>query len=759
MLSGLLPTNHYNTYSSFISPTPMNKPYILLLAAFAVWSFGIPELRAQNPEWVVYSDTKHIISIAQEGDFLWIASYGGITKLNRHTLESTLLTGPYVGLSDIMTIAVQSNGRKWVGTQVHDVLLLDNDNIEIFNAQNSPTKFPYPVVHGTDVWFRKSTDTLIRYDGENWHTIDVSDVTEGGDHINSLYASNNTLWAGSFSTEGGSNGDCRAIYRLDNDEWTSVPLPAGNNLSSIYPVAFYRGTLWCIVVKRTSNIGLMTYNGTNWTEVPDITSSSMTIDSTGRAWIPGSNNNIIQYEGVSTQSLDLADTPLNGVHINNMFTDSDGIIWIGTDKNGLFQYKNNRWTEVVLSTVDMPAYTPSPSHSWDASLSSITVDTDQSLWLNYGTNIETHVRGEAGRINSLPFGSEYASDQFCGVDKKGNRWIASSYGLWRRFNGSWEKLTEEKFKSLYIDRADNLWLGTDQGVTRYNNGEWTYYTLDNSDFYSSCIAMTESKDGTLWAATPDNLLTFDGTTWTAVETQYPEELFGGVFLDQMQAMITDSSGLLWMLPRYGQKVFTFDGATWTEYNTENAPFTEASFPCILTDRTGNIWIVAIDIVTGKAHNKLFRVDHATREWTVFTPENSPLPYEPISCMAVDSSNNLWIGMVMPHKLVGYRAGGILVDVSESNIVHTSTIAMQNFPNPATSYSTLRYTVPPPTGVASVHIQLFNSLGVPVRTLEQSSKTPGEYTLDVDTAPLTSGIYYYRIQIGDHIQNQQLIVVK
>lgn len=742
----------------------MYKIYLLLIAAFVAWNFGISELPAQKPEWVIYPDMKTITDIAQEDNFLWITSNSGVAKLNRHTLESTLITKANAGLPDhnIWTIAIQPNGKKWFSTQFHGLILLDNNEWTVFTSENSPIIVSYPVVQGNNVWLRGNNDTLIHYDGQNWEVVDISTVTEGADKIGFPYGTNSSLWVGISSLSGDTNSVGTAVYHLSNGTWSSIPLPSGMSITTISPVASRNGALWFNGADKEIGQVLMRYDGA-WTTLPmkdiglAVKAYLLTIDSTGRLWLPTAENVIAQYDGTTWQTLDLTNTPLNSANITSMFTDSDGIIWVGTERKGLFQYNNNLWSPVKLTSIELPPYIPSFSMHTGDWLSSIVVDTDQSLWLNYGTNIETHVNGETGRIDSLPFGGMY-TEQYSAMDQMGNRWIASVYGLWRRSHASWEKVSDEMFSSLYIDRSNNLWLGTDDGVARYNNNQWTYYTIDNSDFYSKCTAVTEDKNGTLWAVTANELLTFDGNTWTELDTQYPPNLFGdGSY--RAKAMIADSTGLLWFIPEYKQKVFTFDGTTWTEYNAENAPLAGEYCATILADRTGNVWIGAVDVVMGHGYSKLIRIDYATKEWTTFTPNNSPLQYETISCMAVDSSNNLWIGMVAPHKLIGYRNGGVLVDVEDQHNISVQPFDLRSFPNPTASHTTLRYSVPPSAGSAPVRIQLYNSLGLPIATLEDARKNPGEYTLDVDVATLATGTYYYRLQIGSSVQTQQLVVVK
>ena len=311
----------------------MYKIYVLLIAALAAWNFGIPELRAQQSEWVIYPDMKTITDIAQEGDFLWITSTGGVAKLNRHTLESTLLTKANAGLPDhnIWTIAIQPDGKKWFGTQFHGLMLLDNNEWTVFTSENSPVRVPYPVVQGNNVWLRGNGDTLIHYDGQKWEVVDMSTVTEGVDKIGFPYGTNSSLWVGISSLSGGANSVGTAVYHLSNDTWSSIPLPSGMSITTITPVASRNGALWFYGADKEIGQVLMRYDGT-WTtlSIKDIgfavKAYLLTIDSTGRLWLPSVENVIARYDGTTWQTLDLKNTPLDSANITSMFTDSDGIV-------------------------------------------------------------------------------------------------------------------------------------------------------------------------------------------------------------------------------------------------------------------------------------------------------------------------------------------------------------------------------------------------------------------------------------------------
>ena len=71
---------------------------------------------------------------------------------------------------------------------------------------------------------------------------------------------------------------------------------------------------------------------------------------------------------------------------------------------------------------------------------------------------------------------------------------------------------------------------------------------------------------------------------------------------------------------------------------------------------------------------------------------------------------------------------------------------QNFPNPFTDITTIRYSLPK---TMQVRLSVFDMLGREVATLPQGQQDAGIYTVDVDTSALPPGIYIARIEL-DHL---------
>jgi hypothetical protein len=81
------------------------------------------------------------------------------------------------------------------------------------------------------------------------------------------------------------------------------------------------------------------------------------------------------------------------------------------------------------------------------------------------------------------------------------------------------------------------------------------------------------------------------------------------------------------------------------------------------------------------------------------------------------------------------------------------VCSSDLPNPFTAMTTITYAVPQSTPVRITVHDLYGRL---VRVFEEGTRAPGRYTLQVNMSGLSKGMYFYRMQAGDHILTRKMI---
>jgi hypothetical protein len=81
---------------------------------------------------------------------------------------------------------------------------------------------------------------------------------------------------------------------------------------------------------------------------------------------------------------------------------------------------------------------------------------------------------------------------------------------------------------------------------------------------------------------------------------------------------------------------------------------------------------------------------------------------------------------------------------------------QNYPNPFNPSTTLQYSI---ARKGHVVLDVFNVLGQSVARLVDGELSAGTYRTTFDASRLSSGVYLYRLQAGDFVQTQKMVLMK
>jgi hypothetical protein len=113
----------------------------------------------------------------------------------------------------------------------------------------------------------------------------------------------------------------------------------------------------------------------------------------------------------------------------------------------------------------------------------------------------------------------------------------------------------------------------------------------------------------------------------------------------------------------------------------------------------------------------------------------------------------------PNGSISMEGGSLLNPVSAESREQALPEAFfvdQNYPNPFNPSTTLRFGLP---AASQVTVKVFNMLGQEIATLFDGRKEAGVHDLQFDAAGLSSGVYLYRIEAGDAVHIQRMVLAR
>ena len=102
----------------------------------------------------------------------------------------------------------------------------------------------------------------------------------------------------------------------------------------------------------------------------------------------------------------------------------------------------------------------------------------------------------------------------------------------------------------------------------------------------------------------------------------------------------------------------------------------------------------------------------------------------------------------------YFGPGTSIDENESLPLEFSLA--QNYPNPFNAATTIKYSLPEESQVT---IEIYNILGRKIETLVSGIQPAGSYSVVWDAENQPSGIYFYRIDAGAHVESKNCLLLK
>ena len=251
--------------------------FIFLILFFASFLF------TQEPEWTLYTSADRVNCQLIQDSLNWVGTDIGLVRYNLETNNYIILDTNNSGLlgNYIWSLSEQSDSTIWIGTK---------SGIAIF-------------------------------DGEVWNSYTVANSNLPHNWVPAIdFALNGTIWIG---TAGG-------LVSIIDSVWT-VYTTANSGLTNNYIRGLSvdeNNVVWI----ATWGGGLVTFDGSNWTNVTGIQSNCITevdIDSEGRKWV---GTDVCGCICITDSTQIIYNTSNSGIPSNYVFAfafDDDDGIWMG----------------------------------------------------------------------------------------------------------------------------------------------------------------------------------------------------------------------------------------------------------------------------------------------------------------------------------------------------------------------------------------------------------------------------------------------
>ena len=109
------------------------------------------------------------------------------------------------------------------------------------------------------------------------------------------------------------------------------------------------------------------------------------------------------------------------------------------------------------------------------------------------------------------------------------------------------------------------------------------------------------------------------------------------------------------------------------------------------------------------------------------------------------------------------AGGTLcntlftsIELVFDNVIPNEFTLGQNYPNPFNPSTTIDFAI---TEQGPVNITIYDAVGQAVEELVNDFVPAGAYKIHWDASRLASGVYFYRMEAGNFVQTQKMILLK
>jgi len=596
----------------------------------------ISSVSAQKPQWLNYTSGYSVRSLASEGNDLWVTTSGGLMKLDKTAGSETFYNKANSGLTNnfVERIAIDKNGKKWItswgGLNWNGGLTsFDGTTWKQYNLPELGIPASYITSIAIDssgsIWL--GTDNycgLVKFDGTNWTVYKNSNSGLPGWDINTVTIDKKGfVWVGTDAGLAKFDGTNWTVYNTSNsglpENNCNVLSISGNDsvwISTLTGLTLFDGTLWKTYTK--SNSGL-----------PSNYIQSVNDTRKGIIWI-GTMEGLAKFDGTNWTTYTTQNSGLLNNSISSIVAEESGLVWVGSGFGGLVSFDGTNWLTHNTSNSGLP----------ESSVYTIAADGNGSKWIGTWGGVASFNGLKWSTYTPSNSNLPYGGVRSIAFEKPNITWIPTESGLakfdgvnFTVYNVANSGLPHDNVNAIAIDKNGTKWIGTQNGLTTFDGTYWKSVDGPDWSWPNNVTSIAIDTSGSVWIASfaynyGFGLSVFDGSTWKTYTTSN-----SGLPDMDVYTVVIEPNGTKW-IGTYAGGLVKFDGTSWKTYNTSNSGLPDNRVTSIAFGKDGSKWIT-----TDKGG--LAKFDGTN--WQVFNAANSGLSYNGLTSVYVDDDGSKWIG--------------------------------------------------------------------------------------------------------------------
>jgi ligand-binding sensor domain-containing protein len=189
----------------------------------------------------------------------------------------------------------------------------------------------------------------------------------------------------------------------------------------------------------------------------------------------------------------------------------------------------------------------------------------------------------------------------------------------------------EKVYSITTDGNNNVWIGSLEGVSKFDGQSWKTYTKSNSVLRSNVInALLADKQNRIWVGTPKGIYVIVNGTLMDYSFNLPDQNVMGI--------AESKGGIIWTAISGG--VCKFNNSTWQQFTVSNSGLNDNYPMCIAIDSSDKVWV-------GSRYYGLSILDGTTWSYLTTTSLNIAGIEPGVGSIHFSEDGTIWVSTLLP----------------------------------------------------------------------------------------------------------------